>query len=297
MNQVQFLEPNFRCQVSAEYNADSKKYWRLCFAEDVDNAQAILEQQGLIVHSIQPYDFSEWLAKAEAETKKVINSFQAGEKPTFKPLWRELKEHLIDLFHGKCAYCEVNFRNIGFGDVDMFRPKAKIAGVKDHPGYYWMAYDPQNYLPSCQVCNQMQKRSFFPISGKRAFSPGDSLKDEMPLLLNPYLDIYSKHLHILPSVHNEKPGYAIGSSDRGKKTIEILSLNRPALVENRRQEQEVFRIEIKQAYMKMLVEENPEAVTSLVSQIHSNERQFTTALSNEMEDFYTKIGLPSPVTK
>ena len=48
-----------------------------------------------------------------------------------------------------------------------------------------LAYDHHNHLPSCQTCNRLAKKNHFPITGVRAYKPGDSLEDEEPLLRTP----------------------------------------------------------------------------------------------------------------
>jgi uncharacterized protein (TIGR02646 family) len=274
---------------------DGKERWRLCYAKDEDEARVFLESRGLAVHAIEPYDFSEvWLEKAQEETQAVVAAYQAGQAWDFKPLWIELREHLLDLFQGKCAYCEADISYTGLGDVDQYRPKGKVAEDEDHPGYYWLAYDPENYLPSCQRCNQFGKRNHFPIGGVRAYEPGDSLEDEEALLLNPYLDDYSEHLAFVPSVKLDHPGLAVGISEKGKATIEILDLNRPELVQMRRKEQANVRAAFKQAFMQAVVSEGPEAITDLLSEITRRERQFCTAAVCEIDDYYARIGFPPP---
>ena len=295
MKLLRFGEPNFRCRVSKMDEIDGKKLWRLCYAQDADEAQVLLESRGLVVHEIQPYDFREvWLKKAQEEIQRASAAYQAGQTWDFKPLWIELREHLLDLFRGKCAYCEAGIGHTGTGDVDQYRPKGEVAEDDNHPGYYWLAYDPQNYLPSCQRCSIIAKKNHFPIGGVRAYEPGDSLEAEEPLLLNPYLDDYSEHLEFVPSVDLDDPGYAVGISEKGKVSIEILSLNRPELVQMRSMEQANVRTALKQSFMQAAVSESPEAIADLLSGITSRERQFRTAAICEINDCYAKIGLPPP---
>ena len=45
---------------------------------------------------------------------------------------------------------------VAYGDVEHFRPKSK---------YWWLAYCYENYLYSCQMCNQRYKKAEFPIFG------------------------------------------------------------------------------------------------------------------------------------
>src|SRR5262249_45973388 len=102
-------------------------------------------------------------------------------------LWKELKWHLFELFHGKCAYCEHKPQAGYPGDVEHYRPKGKVDEDPNHPGYYWLAYDPRNLLPSCSRCNQppTAKRTRFPVEGAHS-RDSRNLAAEKPLLLNPY---------------------------------------------------------------------------------------------------------------
>ncbi len=137
------------------------------------------------------------------------------EKHNFKSdRWKPAKEQLLAETGGKCAYCEASTSVVAFGDVEHYRPKSI---------YWWLAYCYENYLVSCQLCNQRFKKDAFPIQKKMrgpairsnttyvfiaskvgTIAP-DSLnanqvnnficqhEEERPLLLNPYFDDPSKY--------------------------------------------------------------------------------------------------------
>jgi hypothetical protein len=126
--------------------------------------------------------------------------------------WKPAKEQLLAETHQKCAYCESPTSVVTFGDVEHYRPKSE---------YWWLAYCYDNYLASCQICNNF-KSNYFPVEGPRLQEPpihsgstdaelddwqtrlcpdpvqpeegythAQYLADhetERPLLLNPYLD-------------------------------------------------------------------------------------------------------------
>lgn len=73
-----------------------------------------------------------------------------------KTWWKPAKKRLKDETHGKCAYCEAPVAAVAHGDVEHYRPKNK---------YWWLAYCYDNYLYSCQICNQTYKSNHFPRSG------------------------------------------------------------------------------------------------------------------------------------
>lgn len=70
-------------------------------------------------------------------------------------IWRSAKEHLKKETCGKCAYCESATSAVAHGDVEHFRPKS---------GYWWLAYCYDNFLYSCQLCNQTYKKAGFRIA-------------------------------------------------------------------------------------------------------------------------------------
>ena len=77
-------------------------------------------------------------------------------------IWKESKKQLLKESNGKCAYCETPTSVVAFGDVEHFRPKSI---------YWWLAYSYENYLPSCTLCNQKYKKSFFPIRERKLKPP------------------------------------------------------------------------------------------------------------------------------
>ena len=67
--------------------------------------------------------------------------------------WRQAKDQLLEESSDKCAYCEAPTAVVAYGDVEHYRPKSK---------YWWLAYCYDNYLASCQLCNQKYKKAKFP---------------------------------------------------------------------------------------------------------------------------------------
>jgi hypothetical protein len=70
--------------------------------------------------------------------------------------WKTAKPQLRREANGKCAYCESPAATVAHCDVEHFRPKAR---------YWWLAYCYDNYLFSCQLCNESFKGDDFPIAG------------------------------------------------------------------------------------------------------------------------------------
>jgi len=96
------------------------------------------------------------LAKARAELGVGIKFKSAlGD-------WKKTKDFLKEETADKCAYCEANTAVVAHGDVEHFRPKST---------YWWLALCVDNYVYSCQICNQTHKGDGFPIAGKKLRQP------------------------------------------------------------------------------------------------------------------------------
>lgn len=73
----------------------------------------------------------------------------------------DVRGTLEQLFHGKCAYCESRYCGTQPVDVEHFRPKSRVSGVKGFPGYWWLGADWDNLLPSCIDCNRARRQISF----------------------------------------------------------------------------------------------------------------------------------------
>lgn len=70
----------------------------------------------------------------------------------------QVKHALTSLFHGKCAYCETFYSASAPVDIEHYRPKAEVSEAPQHPGYWWLAMQWDNLLPSCIDCNRRRKQ-------------------------------------------------------------------------------------------------------------------------------------------
>jgi len=148
---------------------------------------------------------------------------------------KSIKSALLRAQHGKCAFCESKVSHVAYGDIEHFRPKAgyqqRATDGLQRPGYYWLAYEWTNLLFACQICNQQGKKNLFPLANprRRATSHHDDLSAERPLLIDPADHDPERYIGFREEVAYPRHGRRIG-----KRTIEILALNRPALLERRR---------------------------------------------------------------
>lgn len=144
-----------------------------------------------------------WFALASASTTDARADGAAHEVREHVYRHVEVRKALEALFHEKCAYCESRIGATASWDVEHYRPKGRVENRKDHPGYYWLAYEWTNLYPACQLCNQKRKDQAlwedpqalpakgksdkFPLidETKRAMSPEHDISHESPLLLDP----------------------------------------------------------------------------------------------------------------
>ncbi len=145
-----------------------------------------------------------------------------------------VRRRLREAQHAKCCYCEGRFDAHAPADVEHYRPKAAVRQDKNspilRPGYFWLAYSWDNLYWSCQICNRSYKRNCFPLRDPeaRARSHRDELSNEDPLLLDPgAAEDFRTHIQF-------RQEFAVGLTEVGRRTIHVVGLNRPALIEERR---------------------------------------------------------------
>lgn len=157
------------------------------------------------------------LTEKEAGWKKNIrlaSTESARKQAQDKYQHKDIKKALVDMFHGKCAYCESAINHVDYGHIEHFKPKGT-------PAYFELAVDWNNLLLACGRCNGAEhKGSKFP------------LEDEDGPLVNPVDEELSEHLRFDFDPHL-KLANVLGISKRGETTRKILGLNRPELVKRR----------------------------------------------------------------
>jgi uncharacterized protein (TIGR02646 family) len=162
----------------------------------------------------------------------------------------EVVDSLNRLFNFKCAYCETSYEASAPVDVEHYRPKGGVVinGLLTAPGYYWLAADWSNLLPSCIDCNRARtqkspdadprvsgKANLFPLASEetRATAPGQERR-ERRLLLHPLRDRPDRHLEFLEdgNVRPRRSGSG-RESPKGKASIDVCGLRRDGLVRRR----------------------------------------------------------------
>ncbi|WP_437577462.1 hypothetical protein [Sorangium sp. So ce887] len=172
-----------------------------------------------------------------------------------------VKRALIRSHFGKCAFCESFILDTDVGDVEHYRPKAAVKeanplntevvrDVDDHPGYFWLSQTWANLFLSCKQCNQTYKGNRFDVAPVPhpqqpnvfvlpRFLPGAGA--EVAMLLDPGSGSVPNPREVLRfDPATARVGAIAGGSGnqqnnqaRANRTIEIVGLNRPRLVQAR----------------------------------------------------------------
>ena len=194
--------------------------------------------------------WKKWREEAAAKRDAIVAAWRAGKPFEIEEYYRHksAKDELWSIFGGKCSYCEIRLEGAQFGDVEHYRPKDSVrdadnkkvhdAAGKPHPGYFWFAYEWGNLLISCAACNKVKiskdgakygKGERFPLEGgPRSFTPDDGVV-EQPTLLNPWIDDPAEHLKF------DRSGTISWHTERGRRNVELLGLNRDGLLEARKE--------------------------------------------------------------
>jgi hypothetical protein len=184
-----------------------------------------------------------WRKAAETARNALVRQYHPGDTVELsEQYYKDAMPCLLELFHGKCAYCETVISSNQPGDVEHYRPKGRIRDAdgkilrvrlndadSEHPGYWWLAYDWCNLLPSCIDCNRRRwhgdaslgKADVFVVRGNRAVLPQDDISLENPLLLDPSKPGFDpqRHFEFDPS------GTIKPLTDEARHSCELLGLN------------------------------------------------------------------------
>lgn len=181
------------------------------------------------------------ITAGELARQALIDDYEGGKKPSIiEARYRAYKQALLAAFHGKCAYCDTFIDDNQHGHVEHYRPKNRVRnednsaieveypkfGKVEHLGYFWLAYDWQNLLPACDLCNgrgsrdniPFGKSDRFPVKHQRAHLPFGEAVEE-PLLLDPTRQDPAGHLDF------SLDGFLRGLTEEGECTIRLLGLN------------------------------------------------------------------------
>jgi uncharacterized protein (TIGR02646 family) len=182
---------------------------------------------------IRPADT--WFSLAAAWSARALA--EEGDHEAQSAVYHHDQVHaaLERLCDRKCAYCEAPAPASASWDVEHYRPKGRVSERRDHPGYYWLAYEWDNLLLSCELCNRRRKDrptweqgdqgttsgkvDRFPLADEmtRAMAPDHDLAAEARLLLDPTVDDPEAHVRF------DLDGHAVPAqgSAMGAASIEV----------------------------------------------------------------------------
>ena len=143
---------------------------------------------------VLPEEIVVWRVKAEEITAEILAEDDLEKKHELidrnNKHWRDesLIKWLSTLSHDKCWYTETKFGG-DYQELEHFRPKKQTKNRdgkshETHPGYYWLAFDLDNYRLAKSRPNR-KKSSLFPILDERnrAEVPEHNWREETPLFL------------------------------------------------------------------------------------------------------------------
>lgn len=142
----------------------------------------------------------------------------------------EVRDQILTDQHHICAYCGDYMR--GRGEVDHYRPKTEcqqeLGSQVIKPAYYWLAYEWDNLIGSCHLCNTI-KGNYFPLNDETTRDiEHTNTSAEEALLINPYKDNPSNFLeYCLYWVYPRKDDQG-NDNKKGAATISVLKLNERA---------------------------------------------------------------------
>jgi uncharacterized protein (TIGR02646 family) len=194
-----------------------------------------------------PDRWKERAEKAHREVEALPPDKRAKAINKRAKIWGDLKEALRKLSDGKCWYCESR-ETRSDNAVDHFRPKNSTSEDPDHGGYWWLAFDYENYRFTCTYCNSGRKdnatgelkgkQDLFPLlaGSTRAKCKAD-IADEIPCLLDPTYEgdpgllWYDDKGQVVPTYDESK--YPV-HAERAKISISAYHLNHTDLVDARK---------------------------------------------------------------
>ncbi len=148
-----------------------------------------------------------WLYELKALSTNPTASKDQIKKVQNKYHHNQIKDALVKMFHGKCAYCESKTTVGTYGAIEHFFPKSV---------YIDLTFEWSNLLLSCDICNDANhKGTKFPLD-----SNGN------PLLINPSDGITDPNMHF-EFAWDDVAGLAsvYGRDQRGTSVETIFDLN------------------------------------------------------------------------
>lgn len=154
-----------------------------------------VRRASVIVPTLAPGGLGERRARQHEADRSVDPTVKLG----FPEHWNnpDVRGALYAMHRRTCAYCGCYLPRNDRGDVEHFRPKARVDDDLGHGGYWWVAYNFDNYLLSCSTCNSVRKGNWFPLrprSRRVTYDTRSKLPHEARVLFDPTIDSVEKYL-------------------------------------------------------------------------------------------------------
>ncbi len=166
------------------------------------NAKRWSDELSEVLHALAALHALEQAPKEQVkQAQKKVDTIQKKYRN------EEVKDVLVKMFYGKCAYCESKITVVTYGQIEHFYPKSAYPDKT-------FAWD--NLLLSCDKCNNTQhKGTKFPLDS-----------DGQPLLINP-TDAHTDPFMHLHFSWDEETSWACvyGRDERGETVVELFDLN------------------------------------------------------------------------
>ncbi len=159
----------------------------------------------------------------------------------------ENKKALQESSFNKCMYCESRIEHIDYGDVEHIKPKTSFPDLE---------FDWDNLGYACPKCNREYKNDQY---------------DEK--LINPYQEDPEQFLHALNSII-----FSINTNDKGEKTLDLVKLNRPSLLERRTERLDKIRLLIR-LYLLVPIDEK-DAIKEQILIESSKEKEYSLCVTS-----------------
>jgi len=148
--------------------------------------------------------------KAGQWTSKLLAAAAKKEKDKAEIKYRhsQIKQALVEMFNGKCAYCESKITHIDYAHIEHYKPKEKFKEL---------CFEWTNLLLACGICNGAgYKGNKFP-----------DVQEGGPIV-NPCEDDPNQHFIFFYDC-NARLATVIEKTGRGTLTKDLLGLNRDDL--------------------------------------------------------------------
>jgi len=206
-------------------------------------------------------------------------------RATSSNVWRVFYDSLPVHLKRKCWYCEAEEIRSDM-PIDHFRPKNKVEDDRQHDGYWWLAFDWENYRCACTFCNSRRvfdeteggKACRFPLENpdERAFTPEDQIKlnNERPYFLDPFNPDDEKLLWFdLDGKPTYRPLATAEQQTKVKNSIEIFHLDQTKIVRARNK----IRLEVERQVRKIKNNDDVQAAKNQLRRMVQNTEMLSRA--------------------